>query len=909
MRVEVDVRNILITVPASKFSATSSPHVLALRGKTFISQGLLIPVGDILCSFDGRPEPKLSEQLKLLETVECKKAIDQCAVHNQVMLVKATLSKFELFICEFEDLVTTKNFKDVRKRNLILPFSLSVHHQGYLVPDKFRKELIPVANNQVMMEFVVLRMSYQDALLINNTIQYQLEQLGDNFGSKKDTAAPKKSKSKIQSEEEESKEQDEPPKSRRSRINTEIIDVQQEVDENDWQPNYQEFSIESQGIQIVLINDAEGILVPAMEATLQGLEAVVVMVNNQVMLSTRILVSCSYFNSLPSKWEPIIEKFCLELDVVTKTDPKLSVMISLGEASNVLNIDISEEMLITLYSTMMTWKSDYERKIIKQDKSKLPKVSLTSSYARSGAEAGVEIEDELIDYVSPYTIENQTGYPVIVEADHSVAAGAIEHIRDNFGYSRSRTSKLQELYNRVYRIEPNGEAQYLLESNIEDLFKQTTQEAMVGLNYIKVKINHPECEIEPITGINIDKAITTGYRMKAHTKDGRVFSHDNFQLFADIKLEKNRKVIILSSPIKISNKTRTPYSVLMEGRNFTQEIFLQPGDTAPVPIDFIDGTLCLKANGDSVPSLKRALNDFITTDLALLEVQAGPSYVLVESVKRDPMTNFFEISLKPPFSVKNCCGLDIHYRITSDLEDEADVIKLGPQASSFETKMSTRSDVFMQIRIPGFYWSHKVPIHSFKTKSKNEREIVIKDALGNPLSIYLFSPEEEADTRKFFLYTKACIINETPYDLRYFIPEENNKVQVPGQIPTDADADFNPKILLVNETKRLEIRRRDQDQHSGIINVASVGSSYVELLQDEGNSMLELGLDMSVLQCDREYKLMTKIISINPRYIFVNKTQYEAEVKREGGEKESFMLPKNTREAFQWSDWGSFVRA
>ncbi|RYZ80566.1 MAG: hypothetical protein EOP04_25640, partial [Proteobacteria bacterium] len=195
---------------------------------------------------------------------------------------------------------------------------------------------------------------------------------------------------------------------------------------------------------------------------------------------------------------------------------------------------------------MMTWKSDYEKKIIKQDKNKLAQVSLTNSRSiQMKEEAGVEIEDELIDYVSPYSIENQTGYPILVEADHTSAA-TLEHVRDNHGYSRSRTSKLQELYNRVYRIEPNAEAQYLLESNIEDLFQQSTQETMVGLNYIKVKINHPNCDIEPITGINIDKAITTGYRMKAYTQDGRVFSHDNFQLFADIRIEKNRKVIVLS---------------------------------------------------------------------------------------------------------------------------------------------------------------------------------------------------------------------------------------------------------------------------------------------------------------------------------------------------------------------------
>ena len=69
--------------------------------------------------------------------------------------------------------------------------------------------------------------------------------------------------------------------------------------------------------------------------------------------------------------------------------------------------------------------------------------------------------------------------------------------------------------------------------------------------------------------------------------------------------------------------------------------------------------------------------------------------------------------------------------------------------------------------------------------------------------------------------------------------------------------------------------------------------------------MLEIGLDMSVVQCDRDYKLLTKIITISPRYIFVNKTGYIIEVKREGGLKNILTLQKNIRENFQWSEWNS----
>lgn len=60
-------------------------------------------------------------------------------------------------------------------------------------------------------------------------------------------------------------------------------------------------------------------------------------------------------------------------------------------------------MLNILYTTMTSWKSGYEEntELLKDKNKKKRATTITQSN-----------QEEVIDYVSPYTIINQTGYPV-----------------------------------------------------------------------------------------------------------------------------------------------------------------------------------------------------------------------------------------------------------------------------------------------------------------------------------------------------------------------------------------------------------------------------------------------------------------------------------------------------------------
>jgi len=521
-------------------------------------------------------------------------------------------------------------------------------------------------------------------------------------------------------------------------------------------------------------------------------------------------------------------------------------------------------------------------------------------------ETGVDVEDELIDYVSPYTIVNQTGYPIQIETDR-VTGNTRGRQRSNSFYSK----KLQDLHNKVYKIQDGGKVQYLVESNIEDLFKQSMQDVLVGINYISVKIMHPTLHVNTVMGIDIDKALLRDYELEATTQEGNIVTGKLFRLVSLVKIDRNKKIITLSSPFRIENKTQVGYNVMIKSPLGEVKRFLKPKGESTIPVGFFEGDIQVRESeslGSTISDDKIEISELVGQDVKIFKLRTGSNFLLAESAKKDPTCSYFDISLEPTFLLKNACALEVFYRILCEEEGasfDSSIRKLEPQGVVHESRLDIKQTVWIQLRVQGVFWSQKVILYSPNGKSEVETEILLYDNTGHPLSIFIFSPSKESGTQKFYFYTKACIINETPYLLKYYVPNDHNDPeQLPGQDSTDPSESCNPRINLINETERLVLGLKGHhSEHSKIINISTLGSTYAELMQEEKGSMFELGLDMSVLQCDKEYKLLTKIITISPRYIFINKTPFNLEIKREGSLKSPVTLEKGVRETFQWIDW------
>lgn len=174
----------------------------------------------------------------------------------------------------------------------------------------------------------------------------------------------------------------------------------------------------------------------------------------------------------------------------------------------------------------------------------------------------------------------------------------------------------------------------------------------------------------------------------------------------------------------------------------------------------------------------------------------------------------------------------------------------------------------------GFHSSEKVLVYSGDGKGKVSRELKMKDANGNILTLFLLVPENIEGTSMFYLYSKGVIINETPFDL---IPwacedkEKKKKYQVAGQLPTDNEK-FNPKMLLIDDVKMLAIGRRMFKDTSGPVPLATVGNNFCGLIGDDG-SYMEFGVNVEITKCEDEKFLYSKVVTIVPRYVLVNNSQ------------------------------------
>lgn len=222
--------------------------------------------------------------------------------------MQANLDGFEIFVCEFEELLKSSNFKETRKRNMILPVSIVFIRTTHMILNKDRKELMKITHNKLSIDQLVVRLSYQDSLLVTNSINFQIEQLKldktpgtsplrNKGGSPERTKsitefAPTQSFAFIPATQEEKSKQgfftklekksdveeetkvDEiisptkhlinfeapdiisPVKKTNDDKKTEIIIIQDseaEMNDEDWEPDHEEYNLISKGIQIVSI--------------------------------------------------------------------------------------------------------------------------------------------------------------------------------------------------------------------------------------------------------------------------------------------------------------------------------------------------------------------------------------------------------------------------------------------------------------------------------------------------------------------------------------------------------------------------------------------------------------------------------------------------------------------------------
>ena len=443
--------------------------------------------------------------------------------------------------------------------------------------------------------------------------------------------------------------------------------------------------------------------------------------------------------------------------------------------------------------------------------------------------------EDNIEYVSPYNIKNSTGYKVEISGDH------VWHEESKSDDHHHGKGASKHKAGGVYTCENGASVSYLLELDVDQLFKQAYGDYHLHAHKIKVGIHHESLKLDTIKGIDIDSNLSSKHLLQTGSGPFEIVTQTNFV--------DNKRVLSICSPIQIRNCLSTPLHLRLEHGNRKVELVVGVKEEAAVPFDFINKGYLTVLNPDNT-QLSGPRNEIVSytkIDKKLNQITVGDRNYIVKPVIDNDVTY---IEFKSPFVIKNCCPLPIYYQIFSPGTKVLSK-KLKSQETAEIFNLSRGTKAFIKTRVQGLGWSSDSLVYS-ESGSAVPDKIAIKGIEGTTLTLNVHTVQEDHGSYKIYLYTKAMIVNETLYDLIYYSCDEDKKevkkTLLPGLNPLSPEEDFNPKITFYGDSKKLAIATKKAPKLTSTpFAVGAIGDQTTMIEDLTSNTAIELGINLSLV--------------------------------------------------------------
>ena len=873
MAIKIDIQNlmVLITCPGNQ-------RPLALRGNI-----------DLDLEMQGSRSINYLVKRAAEMKKEKKEGIFNEYELNRVFKLEVGLKNIELFICHYEEMMTGEH--QVLKRNILLPLNMTFSMNSYLAwTDQFLF-FNKTKNKVIIKDKTIFRISYQDISNIQKIAAYQQktivvpapEPLPDSpkktgLGKKRLMGAITKVQQNVKTERNREKLIFlKPKKTVKKELKSDDIVGNAKKKGDIMKISDTQFEILTNDIELVIVNDAGDAFIPVIDINIDDMT--IIMKSSLLMMNilTPLSLNVSYYNPQVSRWEPIIEKadFLIELTTNTFQYPRMELKInSRGAEFNEekkegedtltddyipFNINVSTQMLGVLLKTLKLMSHETKAAIVgyqkdiqgegpksveeeekKDDEERKQEEENKKEEEEQNRKSMIPDTQEEIEYVSPYSIKNETGYEIEVR--------------------REKVSSKNE--GKVYTLD-NGETMNLqIESDRDQLFSAESNENMAK---ISVTLKKTHIHYSAIQGLDLTRVKTTRYALKEVEKK----IEEQLFLITDVGLDatSNRRLITISSQLLFRNRSLKNLVIkIMTEKDKDLELVLPTNAWLPIPLDLVKKNMKLRYEDSEVWSELYSLAKLISNN-------TSNSYEIKMSLIKKPemaalagLANSFlmftvekegrgfgktVVYIDPPYLVKNCIPLDMEIQITSTWLPVAKYYKLTPQQENHEYDVPTSTKFMVSLRLAGFGWSEPHKLYSPNTEFS--REIKIKDGDGNEAVVYIFHVESFVGAKKFFFYLKSYIINETTYKLVFFGVEKDqksnkkNKKILPGQGRGVKDEKRNLDLVMLNENQEeVEIKDKNNEQFSSKeVPLGTIGDSAVEFQTKDG--YLHLGVSIKLL--------------------------------------------------------------
>lgn len=426
-------------------------------------------------------------------------------------------------------------------------------------------------------------------------------------------------------------------------------------------------------------------------------------------------------------------------------------------------------------------------------------------------------------------ISNKTGYPIEISKTQDA--------RKSISINKSKIQAMEKKYfienNSSIILEEENDESFFFEDKKIELFKAFE----INANILKKNSNY-----QPLRNINIKRI---------YAKEKKVYGGPKvFFVSTDVVFdaETNKKILTISSPLIIKNKTQKILNVRFQIEPEPLSIVLNCDEAIPVPFDLLSEKMQIKFMETVAWSSFIPLSRYYENNISSVTLISN-KYINISSMNENSYKKL--LVLEPPIIIKNCLPLALKLTLIFAVEhqtkkdNDVEMILLDPQQSYdiYDFPYDTKIDC--QIEIQGFNVSKLTQINS--SKAQQDLQIKIYDPKGWEQKICLKCYSSSNGARKFYFYSKAYLINETYLNLWFFTMNDKKKQMIPGQKEAKdiVNKEYNDKILLLNEENNLLVcDQSNLNEVSRAISLEVLSGTLVEFYTLKGFVQMTMKMTM-----------------------------------------------------------------
>lgn len=569
------------------------------------------------------------------------------------------------------------------------------------------------------------------------------------------------------------------------------------------------------GLNIIIINDALTAYTPVLDVSISLTDKGVTLIekNHEVNAKGMLSLWLSYYNPISDVWEPFIEPFNLECEIISSLSNNIKTQYVFSVTSEVLNVNCSEIMVKNFQDILKMWDTSLE---------------------------------ETQELISPFQIRNELGYSILIQYKYNQEITIVE--------SGNTVDHIIDYYCRDKKL---GKSDSIFVSIFPGDFQPEK---------MRIKTNKVQCV--------------------SYTSEHQI-------VVVDTVLQTTRKTLTIRSALVIVNDTKLLIELLFQKPGKSEARVCLPGNSVPVPYDFIKSSLGLEISGSKSRKIISLDEHWVKYKSHIGEALVGGVFLSLHYKISKTNKNKRTLYLKPPLLIRNCLPSPIGLRIYEGKPSKFDEIIIEKNEEFSTHLYSLHSELAASFSLEHFARSNTFPLLSHNHNS-NRVKLIDKKNQELYINIAKFTP----GCNMILFYVTQVIVNNTLNPLAFYQRQKGSEKLIAGQ-------NFTNTILPSNATKKIFIGLGNKK--SKTFKLDSVGvQDIIELIGDvtpAGNSAkYQYTLDVQLAKVVKSEMILTRIVVISPRFLIVNRSELEILIGQDGLMEFANFVESGKEKAFHWSD-------